>query len=59
MLSYLCVIHNPQDDLRLLRVVNNPPRGIGAKTMEHARGIAAQEGRSLWDVLSNAGRFPP
>lgn len=38
MLSYLCVIHNPQDDLRLLRVVNNPPRGIGAKTMEHAPG---------------------
>ncbi len=59
MLSYLCVIHNPQDDLRLLRVVNNPPRGIGAKTMEHARGIAAQEGRSLWDVLSMPGRFPP
>ena len=58
MLSYLCVIHNPQDDLRLLRVVNNPPRGIGAKTMEHARGIAAQEGRSLWDVLSNAGQIP-
>ena len=25
MLSYLCVIHNPDDDLRLLRVVNNPP----------------------------------
>ena len=46
MLSYLCVIHNPQDDLRLLRVVNNPPRGIGAKTMEHARGIAAQEADS-------------
>ena len=58
MLSYLCVIHNPQDDLRLLRVVNNPPRGIGAKTMETARGIAAQEGRSLWDILTNAGQIP-
>lgn len=58
MLSYLCVIHNPQDDLRLLRVVNNPPRGIGAKTMETARGISAQEGRSLWDILTNAGQIP-
>ena len=58
MLSYLCVIHNPQDDLRLLRVVNNPPRGIGAKTMETARSIAAKEGRSLWDILTNAGQIP-
>lgn len=58
MLSYLCVIHNPQDDLRLLRVVNNPPRGIGAKTMETARTIAAQEGRSLWDTLTNAAQLP-
>ena len=58
MLSYLCVIHNPDDDLRLLRVVNNPPRGIGAKTMETARGIAAQMGRSLWDVISHAGEIP-
>ena len=58
MLSYLCVIHNPDDDLRLLRVVNNPPRGIGAKTMETARGIAAQMGRSLWNVISHAGEIP-
>ncbi len=58
MLSYLCVIHNPQDDLRLLRVVNNPPRGIGAKTMETARSIAAQEGRALWDVLVHADQIP-
>ena len=58
MLSYLCVIHNPHDDLRLLRVVNNPPRGIGAKTMETARSIAAREERSLWDVLTQAGQIP-
>ena len=58
MLSYLCVIHNPHDDLRLLRVVNNPPRGIGAKSMETARGIAAREERSLWDILTHAGQIP-
>ena len=58
MLSYLCVIHNPQDDLRLLRVVNVPPRGIGAKSLETARTIAAAEGVSLWSVLSGAARYP-
>ena len=57
MLSYLCVIHNPSDDLRLLRVVNNPPRGIGAKTLETAREVALQENLSLWEVLVNADRW--
>lgn len=59
MLSYLCVIHNPDDDLRLLRVVNNPPRGIGAKTLETAREIAVQEDLSLWEVLVQAERWKP
>ena len=58
MLSYLCVIHNPHDDLRLLRIVNNPPRGIGARTMELVRDVAAREGRSLWDILTNLEHFP-
>jgi DNA helicase-2/ATP-dependent DNA helicase PcrA len=58
MLSYLCVVHNPSDDLRLLRVVNNPPRGLGAKTLETARAIAAQEDRSLWEIISHADRWP-
>ena len=57
MLSYLCVIHNPSDDLRLLRVVNNPPRGIGAKTLETAREVALREDLSLWEVLVNADRW--
>lgn len=57
MLSYLCVIHNPDDDLRLLRVVNQPPRGIGAKTLETARSIAAEEDVSLWEVLCHASNW--
>lgn len=58
MLSYLCVIHNPGDDLRLLRVVNNPPRGIGAKTMETAREVALRAELSLWEVLCSAAQIP-
>ena len=58
MLSYLCVIHNPDDDLRLLRVVNNPPRGIGAKSMERTRELALQSGLSLWQVLTHLEEFP-
>ena len=58
MLSYLCVIHNPDDDLRLLRVVNNPPRGIGARTMERTRELALQSDLSLWEVLNRLEQFP-
>ena len=32
--SYLRVIYNPDDEVSLRRVVNNPPRGIGAKTVQ-------------------------
>ena len=58
MLAYLCVINNPGDDLRLQRIINNPPRGIGATTVERAQQIAVTEGRSLWEVVSRAGEYP-
>ena len=59
MLAYLCVIHNPADDLRLLRVVNNPPRGIGARTLELAQMAALEEGLPLWEIFRHADRFAP
>ena len=33
-LAYLRLIENPADDTAFLRVVNFPPRGIGARTLE-------------------------
>ncbi len=58
MLAYLWVVENPQDDLRLARIINTPPRGIGAKTMETAQGIARDEGCALWTVLARADQYP-
>ena len=58
MLAYLCAIHNHDDDLRLTRIINNPPRGIGNTTIERARAIGAQENLSLWAVISNAANYP-
>ena len=51
MLAYLCVINNPADDLRLRRIINNPPRGIGARTIELATGLAAEQGLPLYEVV--------
>ena len=58
MLAYLCAVQNHGDDLRLSRIINNPPRGIGAATVERARAIAAREDLSLWEVVSRAGDYP-
>ena len=58
MLAYLCVIAVPGDDLRLARIVNNPPRGIGAKSVETAMDLARVNGTTLFDVLDRADRFP-
>ncbi len=57
MMAYLCVILLPNDDLRLLRIINSPPRGIGEKTISTAQAIAASEGCSLFEVIKNADRY--
>ena len=58
MIAYLAVLNNPEDDLRLTRIINNPPRGIGNTTVERAQAIARREGASLYAVIDNAGTYP-
>ena len=58
MLAYLCVIHNPADDLRLRRIINTPARGIGGTTVDKAAALAESEGASLWEILERAGTYP-
>ncbi len=59
MLAYLCVINNRADDLRLNRIINNPPRGLGAKSLETAQRLADAEGCALYKVISNARGYAP
>ena len=59
MLSYLCIIHNRNDDLRLTRIINNPPRGLGARTIEQVRRLAQAEGESIYHVVENARDYGP
>ena len=59
MLSYLCVINNRADDLRLKRIINNPPRGIGAKTVETAERLSQAEGKPLYSVVSDPYSYAP
>lgn len=59
MLSYLCVINNRNDDLRLKRIVNNPPRGIGAKTLETVERMADADKTSIYHVMSDPYSYGP
>ena len=56
LISYLKVIHNPDDSIALQRVINTPPRGIGKNTMETLERIALETGVSLWRAISEAVR---
>ena len=54
MLAYLCVIANPSDETRLLRIVNEPPRKIGQTSIERAQAVAREENLSLFEVMATA-----
>ncbi|MFH0946324.1 MAG: UvrD-helicase domain-containing protein [Planctomycetota bacterium] len=51
LLAYLRVIANRHNALDLVRVINVPPRGIGARTVARLREHASASGRPLRDVL--------
>lgn len=58
MLAYLCVIAAPDDDLRLVRIINTPARGIGARTVETAQAVASEHALSIFEVISRADQYP-
>lgn len=59
MLAYLCVINNRSDDLRLKRIINNPARGLGAKTIETAERLAQASELPLYTVISDPHSYGP
>jgi DNA helicase-2/ATP-dependent DNA helicase PcrA len=50
-LAYLRLLENPHDDTSFLRVVNFPPRGIGARSIEQLQDAARVQGGSLHDAV--------
>jgi DNA helicase-2/ATP-dependent DNA helicase PcrA len=54
-LAYLRLLENAHDDTSFMRVVNFPPRGIGARSVEQLQDVARASGCSLWDAVSGVG----
>ena len=55
-LAYLRVIANPNDDNALLRIINFPVRGIGARSLEQLQDSAKEKGVSLWQAALEKNR---
>lgn len=57
VLSYLFLISNHDDDQRLLRIVNEPRRKIGAATLEAVAEIAKEQECSAYTVMQHAAQY--
>lgn len=51
ILAYIRLLLHPDDNVALLRVLNVPPRGIGATTVAALEARAKETGQSLWQAL--------
>ena len=47
------LIYNQHDDVSLLRIINSPKRGIGAKTIENLTEKANEQGKSIFEVIDS------
>ena len=59
VLAYLSVVNNPDDALRLRRIINEPKRGIGEATVNSAVQIGETLGLSLFQVFATADQYAP
>jgi len=55
--SYMSIVANPRDDVRLRRIINEPARKIGATTVEVIADLAGQEGVGMLDIISHADQY--
>ncbi len=58
VISYLRLVHNPNDEISLTRVINTPARGVGNKTVLALRTLAKKQGLSPGVLLLELGRDP-
>ncbi len=57
MLAYLRLVFNPNDNISLIRIVNEPSRKIGVTSVEKVAALASQNNLSMFEVMKNADKF--
>jgi len=56
IIAYMRLVHNPNDELSLIRVINVPPRGVGDKTLQVLRTQAQKTSLTPGELLLQMGR---
>ena len=57
IIAYLRLIQNSSDNLSLIRIINEPKRGIGKTSLENVEQVAIQAETSMYDVIKRADEF--
>lgn len=58
IMSYLAVINNHADDLRLKRIINEPKRKIGDKTVSDIEYLSQLYGVPMLSIMAEASKYP-
>ncbi len=58
IMAYLSVINNPSDNLRLKRIINEPKRKIGDKTVADIEYLSSVYEESMFSVMKEASKYP-
>lgn len=58
IIAYLRLIHNPNDDMSLIRIINEPKRKIGATSVAKLNIIALENDISMFEAARRADEFP-
>ncbi len=56
--SYLAVIVNPRDDVRLRRIINEPARKIGMTTIDKIGELASAAGVPMMEIIAHVRDLP-
>lgn len=57
MIAYLSVINNPNDEMRLRRIINQPKRSIGDKTVLKISELSMQTGHTMLDIMRHSDEY--
>lgn len=58
IMAYLSVINNPSDNLRLKRIINEPKRKIGDKTVSDIEYLSSVYGESMFSIIKESSKYP-
>ncbi len=58
LIYYLSVIDNSNDNLRLMRIINEPKRGIGNATVSKLEKLSTNLNKPIYEIIKNIENFP-